>query len=76
MNYFTLNKTNVNLTGSQIAKILDSITNQILYSLNMFTSVLDINLVSMLSWVSNNRRKKISYHIKRADLGTIKFKET
>lgn len=60
MNFFTLNKTDINLTGNQIANILDSITNQILYSLNMFTSVLDVNLVSVLSWVSNNRRKKIS----------------
>jgi hypothetical protein len=60
VNFFVTNKTNLNLTGNQIATLFDSVTNQILYSLNLFTTVLDTNLVQMLSWVSNNKRKKIS----------------
>ena len=60
MKQFNINKTSVNLTGQQIATLFDSISNQILYSFNLFTSILDINLVQVLSWVSNNRRKKIS----------------
>jgi hypothetical protein len=60
VNFFVTNKTNLNLTGNQIATLFDSVTNQILYSLNLFTTVLDTNMVQILSWVLNNRRKKIS----------------
>jgi hypothetical protein len=57
---FVTNKINISLTGHQIAKIFDSITNQILYSLNLYTNVLESNIINLISWVSNNRRKKIS----------------
>jgi hypothetical protein len=60
MKFFVTNKIDFSLTGNQIAKLFDSITHQILYSLNLFTTVLDTNLVQILSWVSNNKRKKIS----------------
>lgn len=60
MNLFETNKIKASLTGSQIAKLFDGITNQILYTLNLFTSRMDINVVRLLGWVSNNRRKKIS----------------
>jgi hypothetical protein len=60
VNLFVTNKTNLNLTGNQIATLFDSVTNQILYSLNLFTTVLDTNIVQILGWVISNRRKKIS----------------
>ena len=60
MNQFAINKTKVNLTGHQISVLFNSISNQILYSLNLYTSVLDSNMAQILSWVASNRRKKIS----------------
>ena len=50
----------VNLTGSQIEHIFDSINSQMIYNLNQFTTVLEPYFVQLLGWVANNRRKKIS----------------